>query len=125
MEIISTKLAPAAIGPYSQAIHADGRIYVSGQIGLVPETGEMAGNDFESQAKQALANLGAIIKASNCELSQIVAVDVFLTDMKNFTIFNGMYETFFAGHRPARAVVEVSGLPRGALVEIKCIACCS
>ena len=118
---ISTDQAPAAIGPYSQGISAGSLHFVSGQLGMDPATGELVGEDLAGQAKQALANLKAIIEAAGCSLNQVVAVDVFLTNMGDFVKFNGIYEDFFAGHKPARAVVEVAGLPKGACIEIKCI----
>ncbi len=120
--VIQTNEAPAAVGPYSQGISAGPWLFVSGQIGLKPETGEMAGPDMASQARQALANLGQIVKAGGCDLKDVMSVDVFLTDIADFVEFNGIYEEFFSGHKPARAAVEVSALPKGALVEVKCIA---
>lgn len=121
INVISTDQAPAAIGPYSQGISAGSFHFVSGQLGMDPATGELVGQDLVSQAKQALANLKGVIEAAGCSLNQVVAVDVFLTNMGDFVEFNGIYETFFEGHKPARAVVEVAGLPKGACVEIKCI----
>jgi len=119
---VLTDKAPAAIGPYSQAVIANSLVFVSGQLGLVPETGEMAGHDLASQAAQCLKNISSILLASGSSFDNVLAVDVFLTDMGNFSIFNGIYQDFFSDHRPARAVVEVSALPKGALVEIKCTA---
>ncbi len=120
--IISTDRAPAAIGPYSQGIIAKDMLFVSGQLGLDPASGKFAGEDFDTQALQALKNLGNIVSAGGFELSDIVTVDVFLTDMTHFKAFNKIYADFFSAHRPARAVVEVSALPGSALVEIKCMA---
>jgi 2-iminobutanoate/2-iminopropanoate deaminase len=122
LEFIATDKAPAAVGPYSQAVRAAGLVYVSGQLGLVPATGAFAGPDFESQARQALANVGAILAASGCAVTDIVSVDVFVTDMANFKLFNTVYDEFMAGHRPARAAVQVAGLPLGGVVEVKCVA---
>ncbi len=122
LEFIATDKAPAAVGPYSQAVRAGGFVYVSGQLGLVPATGQFAGADFEAQAQQALANMGAILAESGCVLTDIVSVDVFVTDLGNFKLFNGIYDGFMAGHRPARAAVQVSALPLGGVVEIKCVA---
>ena len=119
---IATDQAPAAIGPYSQGIFSEPFLFVSGQIGLLPGTGEMAGSDFDTQARQSLENIKQILKAGGCRLGDVIAVDVYLIDMEMFTQFNAIYESFFSGHRPARAVVAVAGLPKGALVEIKCIA---
>jgi len=123
LKVVQTDLAPAAIGPYSQGIAAASWLFVSGQLGLHPQTGELVGSDFESQARQALENLKQIVLAGNCEIKDVTAVDVFLTDMQKFAKFNEIYTEYFAEHRPARAVVEVRDLPRGAQVEVKCIAC--
>jgi 2-iminobutanoate/2-iminopropanoate deaminase len=119
---VSTDKAPAAIGPYSQGIIAKDMLFVSGQLGIDPQTLKFAGEDFDAQARQALKNLGHIVSAGGFELSHIVAVDVFLTDMNNFKAFNEIYADFFPPHQPARAVVEVSALPMFGLIEIKCIA---
>jgi 2-iminobutanoate/2-iminopropanoate deaminase len=83
----------------------------------------MVGETFEDQTRQVLENLGQVVRAGGCRLEDVVAVDVFLTDMGQFTVFNRLYEAFFGSHKPARAVVEVRGLPRGARVEVKCVAC--
>ena len=120
---IQTDRAPAAIGPYSQAMKVDRWLFVSGQIGLLPATGQLAGDNLVDQAVQALQNLREILEAAGFGLTDVVSVDVFLSDIAQFGSFNRIYEDFFATHKPARAVVEVKGLPRGALVEIKCIAC--
>jgi len=122
IQAIHTEKAPAAIGPYSQAIRANGFLFVSGQIPLVPETGEMVGPDFSAQARQCLENMKQILDAAGCGMLKVVSVDVFITDMSRFAEFNKEYEAFFAGHKPARAVIEVSALPKGAMVEIKCVA---
>ncbi len=123
LQVIQTEKAPAAIGPYSQAIRAGEWLFVSGQLGLQPGTGELAGGGFAGQASQALVNLRSIIEAAGYRLTDVVSVDVFLTDISQFGVFNSMYEEFLSGHKPARAVVEVTRLPRGAAIEIKCIAC--
>jgi 2-iminobutanoate/2-iminopropanoate deaminase len=123
LKIIETRDAPAAIGPYSQAVQAGSFLFVSGQIGLSPETGEMVSSELDHQARQVLENLKHILTAAGYELSDVVSVDVFLTDMGGFSSFNAIYERVFSTHKPARALVEVSALPRGALVEIKCVAC--
>ncbi|NCD26567.1 MAG: RidA family protein [Deltaproteobacteria bacterium] len=122
LSCISTDQAPAAVGPYSQAVRAGGLVYVSGQLGLVPATGQFAGADFDAQARQALANVGAILNAAGCAVTDIVSVDVFMTDLSNFKRFNSIYDTFMAGHKPARAAVQVAGLPLGGVVEVKCVA---
>jgi len=121
-EILQTDKAPAAIGPYSQGVAAGSMVFVSGQLGLIPATGELAGGSVEAQARQALDNLKQVLAAAGVTLDQVVAVDVFLTDMDDFTVFNGIYEAYFTGHKPARAVVAVRALPKGGCVEIKCVA---
>ena len=122
LKAIQTNRAPAAIGPYSQAMVAGPLLFVSGQLGLDPATGDFVGPDMKSQAEQALKNLREILKAAGGDLGDVTAVDVFLIDMTKFAEFNAVYESVFTDHRPARAVVEVSGLPKGGQVEIKCIA---
>jgi 2-iminobutanoate/2-iminopropanoate deaminase len=125
VESIRTDKAPAAIGPYSQAIRASGFLFVSGQIPLDPRSGEIVGGGFVEQARQSLENLKQIVLASGARLEKVVAVDVFVTDINEFGAFNKVYEEFFSAHKPARAVVEVKGLPRGAMVEVKCVAAVS
>ena len=120
--IIQSQAAPAAIGPYSQGIIAGETVFVSGQLGLDPQSGELKGGDLDSQARQALTNLEAVLKAANCSLNQVAAVDVYLTDMNDFAAFNAIYADFFGSHKPARAVVAVKALPKNAVIEIKCIA---
>ena len=122
-KVIQTDRAPAAIGPYSQGITVAPLLFVSGQLGILPETGELVSSDFASQARQALENLLQIVLAAGYNLNHVVAVDVFVTDLNNFATFNAIYAEYFSEHRPARAVVEVSRLPKDACVEIKCIAC--
>ncbi len=121
-QYVQTEKAPAAIGPYSQAVQAGPWLFVSGQIPLVPETGHMVGEDFEAQARQVLQNIQAVLSAAGYGLGDVAAVDVFLTDLGMFQTFNALYEKAFGAHKPARAVVQVSALPRGAQIEIKCIA---
>ena len=121
VESIQTVKAPAAIGPYSQAVRANGFVFVSGQIPINPESGEIAPG-FSDQARQSLENVKQILIASGTGLDKVVAVDVFITDIAQFAAFNKIYEEYFSAHKPARAVVEVKGLPRGVMVEVKCIA---
>lgn len=121
--ITATDKAPAAIGPYSQAVSTGSFVFVSGQLGIDPATGELVSPDFELQARQALDNLKQIVLASGCKMNQVVSVDVFLSNMSNFSKLNDLYEEYFDNPPPARAVVEVSGLPKRAGVEIKCIVC--
>lgn len=122
VETIRTEKAPAAIGPYSQAIRANGFVFVSGQIPIDPLSGEIVGGGFAAQARRSLENVKQVLVASGAGLEKVVAVDVFVTDINEFATFNNVYEEFFSTHKPARAVVEVKGLPRGALVEVKCVA---
>ncbi len=121
-EIVQTDQAPAAIGPYSQGIGAGALVFVSGQLGMDPETGELVSPEFGPQAKRALENLKNILQAGGCELADVTAVDVYVTDMGNFAEFNEIYAGYFSEFKPARAVVEVSALPKGGVVEIKCVA---
>jgi 2-iminobutanoate/2-iminopropanoate deaminase len=119
---IQTENAPAAIGPYSQGCSGGGLVFVSGQLGLDPATGEFKGDDLGSQTNQALANLAAVLQAGGCRLEDVACVDVYLIDMGDFVEFNRIYQSFFGGHKPARAVVAVKSLPKGGRVEIKCVA---
>lgn len=122
-KIISTKNVPDAIGPYSQGIEAVGFVFTSGQLGLVPETGEFAGNDVKSQAIQAFENLREILKASDCTLDDVVKTTCFLKNMDDFVIVNEVYTRFLSGENyPARSAVEVAAMPKGGLVEIEAIA---
>jgi len=121
LKSIQTDNAPAAIGPYSQGMSAGPFRFISGQLGMNPETGELVGPDLASQARQGLENLKQIIIAGGAELKDVAAVDVFLTDMGKFAEFNAIYEEYFSDHRPARAAIEVSALPKGAVFEVKCI----
>ncbi|MBW2219520.1 MAG: RidA family protein [Deltaproteobacteria bacterium] len=120
--IIQTDKAPAATGPYSQGILVDQWLFVSGQIGLIPTTGELKNNNFSDEVNQTLSNMWQILKEADLDIRDIVSVDVYLTDINNFSRFNEIYSLFMGEVKPARAVVEVSALPRGAEVEIKCIA---
>ena len=122
-KVIQTERAPKAIGPYSQGIVAAPWLFVSGQLGILPGTGDLVGDEFAPQARQALENLLQIVKAAQYDLTDIVAVDVFVTDLNHFAAFNDIYAEYFSAHRPARAVVEVRRLPKDAHIEIKCIAC--
>lgn len=119
---IHTDKAPAAVGPYAQGRIGGGLVFVSGQLGFDPATGDFVGADTDAQARQALANVQAVLEAAGCRLTDVAAVDVFLIDMGDFVAFNRIYQAFFGDHRPARAVVAVKTLPRNARVEIKCIA---
>ena len=118
MDIVSTDKAPAAIGPYSQAIISNGMLYASGQIPIVPETGKMTVGTIEEQAKQVISNIRAILAAIGITVEHVVKTTCYLTNMDNFAAFNAVYAECFT-HKPARSCVAVSALPLGALVEIE------
>ena len=120
-EIISTKNAPQAIGPYSQAVKAGNLMFISGQIPLDPKTGDLVSQSIEDQAKQVLENVKSICEAAGCSLDDIVKISIFLTDLSNFAVVNDMMKEYFSEPYPARATVEVSGLPLGVNVEIEAI----
>ena len=121
-EIISSQKAPAAIGPYSQAVRVGDTLYLSGQLGLDPATGKFAGQGFEAQARQALENQKAILEAAGFSLKDVVQCQVFVTDMNNYPVFNAIYKEYFVENVPARAVLEVSRIPADGLVEIMMVA---
>ena len=121
-EIISSQKAPAAIGPYSQAVRVGDRLYLSGQLGLDPATGKFAGQGFEAQARQALENQKAILEDAGFSLKDVVQCQVFVTDMNNYPKFNTIYKESFSEDFPARAVLEVSRIPADGLVEIMMVA---
>jgi 2-iminobutanoate/2-iminopropanoate deaminase len=121
-EIISSPDAPAAIGPYSQAVRIGDRLYLSGQLGMNPETGKLAGQGFEAQARQALENQRAILETAGFSLNDVVQCQVFVTDMNHYPAFNAIYKEYFGGDFPARAVLEVSRIPADGLVEIMMVA---
>lgn len=122
MTSVSTPAAPAAIGPYSQAVAAGEWVFCSGQIALDPATGALVEGDVARQAEQCLRNLAAVLQAAGLTLRHVVKATVYLTDMDAFAAVNQVYAAQFGDHRPARAVVEVSRLPKNASVEIECIA---
>lgn len=120
-EIISTKNAPLAIGTYSQAVKTGNLLFVSGQIPLHPESMDLVSDDFKAQAEQVFRNLSAICEAADSSLQDIVKLNVYLTDLGQFALFNEVMAEFFVAPYPARAAVEVSALPRGALVEAEAV----
>lgn len=122
MKIVSTPNAPAAIGPYSQAIHAGSYVFCSGQIPIDPATGKLCSDDFEAQTKQVLANVAAVLAAAGLTTKDVVKSTVFLKDMADFPKLNPLYEAAFAPHKPARSTVQVAKLPLDARVEIEVIA---
>ncbi|MBR3000406.1 MAG: RidA family protein [Oscillospiraceae bacterium] len=119
---IDTPNAPAAIGPFSQAIEANGMVFVSGQLPIDPATGVFAGSDIVSQVKQSLTNISSVLKEAGLEMSDVVKTTVLLQDMGDFAAMNEVYASFFKEPYPARAAFEVVKLPKGALVEIEAIA---
>lgn len=121
MAQIATDKAPAALGPYSQSIEANGIVYASGQLGLVPETGQLAEGGVVAQTTQALKNLQAVLEAGNSGLDQVVKTTCFMADLSEFDVFNAEYAKFFATN-PARECVQVAALPKGARIEISAIA---
>ena len=120
-EIISTENAPQAIGPYSQAVKAGNLMFISGQIPLDPKTGDLVSESIDQQAKQVLNNIKSICEAAGQSIDDIVKISIFLTDLENFAIVNEVMKEYFAEPYPARATVEVSGLPLGVNVEIEAI----
>ncbi|XP_027893002.1 2-iminobutanoate/2-iminopropanoate deaminase isoform X1 [Xiphophorus couchianus] len=121
-KLVHTTSAPAAIGPYSQAVVADRTMYISGQIGMDVASGQLVDGGVQAQTKKALSNMGEILKAAGCDYSNVVKTTVLLTDINDFNSVNDVYKTFFSTNFPARAAYQVAALPRGALVEIEAIA---
>ena len=121
IKTINTDNAPAAIGPYSQAAVAGDMLYVSGQIPLDPSSGEVVDGGVSAQAKQVLENLKAVVEAAGSDLSKVVKVTIYITDMGQFAVVNEIYGTYFSSPFPARACVEVSQLPKGVEVEMDAI----
>jgi 2-iminobutanoate/2-iminopropanoate deaminase len=121
-QIISTDKAPAAVGPYSQGVRAGELVFTAGQLGLVPGTKELAGPDVESQTRQALQNLEAVLKAGGACLKHVIKTTVFLADMAEFPRMNTVYAEFFAEQPPARSTVQAAALPLGGRVEIEAVA---
>lgn len=121
MKNIETKKAPAAIGPYSQAIVANGLVYTSGQIPIDPLSGMIESVGIKAQTEQVIKNLAAVLEAAGSSLERVVKTTCFLKNINDFAAFNGIYEQYFTG-KPARSCVEVAALPKGALVEIEVIA---
>ena len=122
MKVVYTDKAPAAIGPYSQAMILNGVLFTSGQIPADPATGELAPGGIAQQTEQSLKNLSAVLEAAGSGLDQVIKTTCFLTDMADFAAFNAAYGKYFSDHKPARSTVAVKALPKGALVEIECVA---
>ncbi len=122
MKVISTENAPGAIGPYSQAIVANGMVFCSGQIPIDPATGDFVSEDVSEQTEQVFKNLSAVLEAAGASLESVVKTTVFLADMNDFAAMNEIYGRYFDTNKPARATVQAARLPRDARVEIECIA---
>ena len=121
-KIISTDKAPAAIGPYSQAVEVNGLVFTSGVIPIIPETGELVEGGIEKQAEQAIGNLKALIEASGAKIEDTIKTVVFIKDMNDFAAVNEVYATFFEKDCPVRSCVEVARLPKDVKIEIEAIA---
>ena len=121
MNVIATEKAPAAIGPYSQGLDLGNLVFVSGQIPIDPTTGTMA-ETIEAQATQSLNNLKNILAADGLTMQNVVKTTIFLADLADFAVVNGIYESFFTAPYPARSCVQVAAIPKGAKIEIECIA---
>jgi 2-iminobutanoate/2-iminopropanoate deaminase len=121
-KVVSTDAAPAAVGPYSQAIVSNGLVFCSGQVPLDPATGELVGGPIADQTRRCMQNLAAVLAAAGSSFANAVKLTVFLTDMDDFAELNEAYGEFFEGEPPARATFAVAALPKGARVEIECVA---
>lgn len=122
MKVIETKKAPAAVGAYSQGIVTNGFVYSSGQLPLVPETGELISDDIKKATRQSLENVKVIVEEGGSSVDKIVKVNIFLDNVEDFAAVNEVYAEFFGDHKPARSCVEVGKLPKGGLLEIEAIA---
>jgi len=120
-QIIHTTQAPAAIGPYSQAVRAGNTVYFSGQIPLDPATGDLVEGDISAQARRSFDNLKAVAEAAGGSLGEIVRLGLYLTDLSQFAAVNAVMQEYFSAPFPARSTIEVSGLPRGALFEVEAV----
>ena len=120
-KVISTSNAPAAIGPYSQAIETDGYVFTSGQIPINPATGEVEGKTIEEQTEQVMHNIGALLEASGLTFANVVKTTCFLADLHDFAAFNAVYSKYFPNEAPARSCFAVAGLPKGAKLEVETI----
>jgi 2-iminobutanoate/2-iminopropanoate deaminase len=123
LENVHSAAAPAAIGPYSQAVKLGNLVFCSGQIALDPKSGQLVGTTAAQQAEQVMANLGAVLAAAGSGFDKVVRTTIFLASMSDFAAVNEVYGKRFPTHKPARATVAVKELPKGGLVEIDCIAC--
>jgi 2-iminobutanoate/2-iminopropanoate deaminase len=122
MDYVSTPDAPKAIGPYSQAVKANGLVWTSGQIPLDPATGELVTGDFEKHARRVFENLAAVLRAAGSDFSRVLRATVYLSDLANFQQLNSIYAEYFGDHKPARTTIQAAALPKGATVEIDLVA---
>lgn len=122
VDVIFTDRAPRPVGPYSQAYRAGGMLYTAGQVALDPATGELVAGGIAAQTRQALRNLEAVLSAGGSSLGNVVKTTIFMADLAEFSQMNAVYAEFFTQNPPARSTVQVAGLPKGARVEIECVA---
>ncbi len=122
MKVLHTDNAPAAVGPYSQAVQIGDLIFTSGQLALVPETGELVNDDIQLATRRSLDNVKAILENAGSSLEKVIKATIFVSDMENFGAINETYAEYFSVHKPARSLVEVARLPKDALIEIEVIA---
>ncbi len=120
--VIETKLAPAPVGPYSQAVEVDGTLYCSGQIAIDPETNQVLTGDVRTQAERVMKNINAVLKSAEMSFADVVKTTIYLTNMADFAAVNEVYAQYFKAHFPARSTVAVAGLPKGVNVEIEVLA---
>ncbi|MDQ3281439.1 MAG: RidA family protein [Acidobacteriota bacterium] len=122
MDYVATPDAPKAIGPYSQAVKANGLLFTSGQIALDPATGNLVEGSFEEQVHRVFKNLGAVLQEAGSSFDRVLKATVYVTDLANFQILNSIYAEYFGDHKPARTTIQASGLPKGGAVEIDLVA---
>jgi 2-iminobutanoate/2-iminopropanoate deaminase len=122
IKVTKTYDAPETIGPYSQALEANGFVFLSGQIAISPSTNQIVGDNIEGQTRQVFRNIKAVLKASGAKLNNVIKCTVFMIDLNDFSKMNNIYEEEFEGHKPARSTIQVARLPKDALIEIECIA---
>ncbi|MFR9281023.1 MAG: RidA family protein [Peptoniphilus lacrimalis] len=122
MKVIQTQKAPAAVGPYSQAIEVNGLIFTSGQLPIIPESGELINDDIKKATARSLENIKEILQVAGSSLDKVVKVNIFLKDMNDFSSVNEVYSKYFTTNKPARSCVEVSKLPKDGIIEIEAVA---
>lgn len=122
MDYVATNSAPQAIGPYSQAVKANGLVFTSGQIALDPSTGNLVEGSFEEQVHRVFRNLEAVLREAGSGFDRVLKATVYVTDLANFGALNAIYAEYFGSHKPARTTIQASGLPKGGLIEIDLVA---